>query len=177
MCGVALACGLSLPMAAPALAQAPMTDGWPIAAADGRPVVVLPTAEARFDARLDAGAFAAQTTETASRREHTVSFGGETFRAWTPLDGPGSRVAFDPARRAFVELLPSLRIELAPGVRLDGIAEALGATRIVRFEALGFAIVELPADLHPGDAVARLRQLPVPPGAAVRLRAPELKWR
>ena len=33
---------------------------------------------------------------------------------------------------------------------------ALGATGITVFESLGFAIVELPEELHPADAVARV---------------------
>ena len=45
------------------------------------------------------------------------------------------------------------------------------------FESVGFAIVDLPKDLHPADAVARVRRLPGEPDAAVRVRGPRIEWR
>ena len=110
-------------------------------------------------------------------RFHEVAFGGETFQAVTPLDGPYSRIVFDPSRRAFVQLLPSIRVESTGGAQLEAIARALGATDVTVFDRLGFAFLDLPANLHPAEAVARVRALPGSPGAAVRLRPPRLQWR
>ena len=119
----------------------------------------------------------AQSFETGSRRIHVVSLDGDSYRAATPLDGPRSRVVFDPARRAFAPLLPSIRVELDGDVRLDAVEAALAAVRMTVFESLGFAVVDLPADLHPAEAVQRVRALPGQPEAAVRLRRPGIEWK
>ena len=56
-------------------------------------------------------------------------------------------------------------------------AAELGATGITVFESLGFAFVELPEELHPADAVARVSGTLGPSVASVRLRGPPLEWR
>ena len=124
-----------------------------------------------------AGGLAVQSYETASRRLIAVSLEGETFRAAAPLAGPGSLLVFDPARRAFAELSPTIRVELGEGLDVDAAAAAVGATGVEVFESLGFAILTLPRGLHPADAVTVVRNLTGQPGAAVRLRAPRIQWR
>ncbi len=119
----------------------------------------------------------ARSSDTTPHRIHEVEVDGEVYRAATPLDGPRSRIVFDPARRAFESLLPSIRLELDGDVDADAVGEALGALRVTVFERLGFAILDLPGDLHPVDAVARVRRLPGRPEASVRLRSPPLEWR
>ena len=146
--------------------------------AEGRELVVLASREGSAGAfALPPGGFAAHSFETDFRRIHVVTFEGETFRAAAPLDGPRSWIVFDPDRRRFASLLPSIRIELKAGPRLDAVAAELGATGVTVFDALGFAIVDLPEDLHPADAVARVRDLPGHPDARVRLRGPRIEWR
>ena len=153
-------------------------QGFRVLAAEGRDLVVLPSYRGALDAgRPASGGFSTQTYETASQRIHVVSFEGDTFRAATPLDGPRSWIVFDPARRAFAPLLPSIRIELNGGVHLDAVAAEIGALRVTVFKSLGFAILDLPADLHPADATARVRNLPGQPYAEVRLRGPRIEWR
>ena len=174
---------MALAAALPAEAQEPMerpfaADGIRIVEAEGRDLVVLPSYAGSAGALEPAsGGFAAQSFEAASRRIHVVTFEGDTFRAATPLDGPRSWIVFDPVRRAFASLLPSIRIELDAGVQLDAVAAEVGATGMTVFGSLGFAIVDLPEDLHPADAVARVRELPGQPDAAVRLRGPRIEWR
>ncbi len=174
---------MALAAALPAQAQEPVdrplpADALPIVEAEGRDLVVLPSRGGPADT-LDtvSGGFAAQSFEAGSRRIHLVTFEGETFKAATPLDGPRSWITFDPERRAFASLLPSIRIELDMGMQVDAIASAIGATGVTVFETLGFAIVDLPKDLHPADAVARVRGLPGEPDAAVRVRGPRIEWR
>lgn len=178
----------------PAMAQrsaesAFATDGLEVVIADGRELVVLPSKGSVSDAGVSEavrstlgapaapGGFFASSVETATRRIYVVEFDGETYRAATPLDGSRSRIVFDPARRAFAPLLPSIRVELNSGVQLDAVSEALGATGVTVFESLGFAIVDLPAELHPAEAAARVRGLPGQPEATVRLRRPRIEWR
>lgn len=148
-----------------------------MASAGGRDVLVLATAPdaTRVDSAF--GQLAARSYDTASRRVHVVRFGGRAYRATTPLRGGGSRIVFDPRRRRFVALLPSLRVELAGGVPLQAIAETLGAVRVTRFESLDFAVVHLPEELHPAEALARLNRGFEPVSASLRLQAQPLKWR
>ena len=160
------------------LAQGLAAGGLRVTAAADREVIVLSSdADPSAAARPGLGGVTAQSYATASQRIHVVVFEGETFRAATPLDGPRSRIVFDPARRTFVPLLPSIRVALDDGVALDALAAALGATDVTVFESLGFAIVELPDALHPADAVAQVADLLGRPAASVRLRGPRIEWR
>ncbi len=170
-------CGIAMVLATAAQAQESMTDGLRMAAVDGREVLVLPDAIGNPLVPAQRAPIAVRTWETAERRYHAVEFDGETFTASTPLQGPRSRIVFDPARRTFSALLPSVRVELEQGVRAEAIAAVVDATRITVFEALGFAIVDLPPDLHPADAISRLQRLPGPPRATLRLSAPPIEWR
>lgn len=162
---------------AAANAQPPALQESRIAATQDRDVLVLAPAPDATLVDSAFGALAARTYDTSARRVHEVSVDGATYRASTPLEGSTARIAFDPARGSFVELLPSLRVELGAGASLQTVAEAVDAVRVTRFDSLGFAIVELPDDLHPADALARLTQLPGPPAATLRLRGPDLEWR
>lgn len=169
---------LTLLMSAPVAAQT-LTDGAArIAAAGGREVIALsPLSASQAVTPLDVAGFAAQSHETATQRIHVVSYQGETFRAATPLAGSGSRIVFDPMRRTFVPLLQSIRVELGGGAPIDAIATEVGAAGITVFESLGFAIMELPEDLHPADAVARVSSAFGAGVASVRLRGPRIEWR
>lgn len=187
--GVWLAGFVTLLTLLPSAAQDPGNRDDPagglfIVAAEGRDLVALPpygdassTAQPALQAPPAFGALTAASFQTSSQRIHVVSVGGDTYRAATPLDGPRSRIVFDPARRAFALLLPSIRIELNGDVRLDAVEAALGAVSTTVFESLGFVIVDLPADLHPAEAVERVRALPGQPDAAVRLRRPAIEWK
>ena len=97
---------------------------------------------------------------------------GGLSRAATPLEGPASRIAFDPSRRTFAPLLPSIRVELDNEAQLESITELVGATRAVFFEKLGFAIIDLPETLHPLQAISRLESVSGLSRATIRLRGP-----
>ncbi len=145
--------------------------------AEGRTVLVLPSAASSLTTSSEFGPISGRSFETSFQRVHVVSFDGETYRAATPLDGPASRVVFDPVRRRFVGLLPSVRVELDGTADLDAIAVSLDAVRVTAFEGLGFAIVELPGTLHPADALRTLASLDNPPAASLRTRGPPIRWR
>ena len=151
--------------------------------ADGRELIVLHprSSEANpgrpLTAATELPGFAAQSHEVDRQRVHVVELDGETYRAATPIDGPRSRIVFDPARRKFASLLPSIRVELDGVVNTDAVSAELDATRVTVFESLGFAILELPDDVHPVDAVRRVRNLSGGPTATVRLRAHRLEWK
>ena len=170
---------LVLGLAASTWAQELQAQGAWVAAAPDREVLVLPATEESpgLAPAPDARPLSVRTQVAGGLLVHTVAFGGETFRAVTPLDGPHSRIVFDPARRAFEQLLPSIRVESPSSAQLEAIARELGATDVTVFDGLGFAFVALPASLHPVEAVARVGAMPGSPSAAVRLRAPRLQWR
>ena len=173
---------LALATAIPAAAQEPTVrpveaDGLHVVAAEGRDLVVLSPRAGVGAVEGASGPFIAQSFEADSRRVHVVVFDGQTFTAATPLDGPRSWIVFDPEKRAFASLLPSIRVELEDGLQLDAIAAEVGATGVTVLRSLGFAVLDLPDDVHPADAVARVGELPGRPDAAVRLRGPRIEWR
>lgn len=129
------------------------------------------------NAPVDAGPVRTRTLETPTHRVHVVEFQGETFAALAPPADPAARIVFDPARRTFARLLPSIRVETSDAAQLDRIVTALGATGATFFEPLGFAIVKLPPALDPLDAAARVNALQGRPAATVRLPPPPVKWR
>ena len=151
--------------------------------ADGRELIVLHPRRSEANpgrpltAARELPGFAAQSHEVDRQRVHVVELDGETYRAATPIDGPRSRIVFDPARRKFASLLPSIRVELDGDVNTDAVSAELDATRVTVFESLGFAILELPDDVHPVDAVRRVRNLSGGPTATVRLRSHRLEWK
>ena len=160
----------------------PGAESFPVVVAEGRTFAVLGASDRTGSqpssalSEVPAGP-AARSFETTSQRIHVVEVDGEVYRAATPLDGPRSRIVFDPARRTFESLLPSIRLELGADVDVAAIGEAIGALRVTEFTRLGFAVLDLPADLHPADALAQVRRMPGRPEASARLRGPPLEWR
>ena len=169
-------CLIALFLCASTTAQESVTNSFVIGTVQNREVVVLPSATASTRLTTASGPILAQSIETNSTRIHTVTFEGETFRASTPMEGPTSRIVFDPAQRKFVALLPSIRVELDDFSRLDSIADSLGAVRATPFEILGFAFIDLPEALHPVEAIEILGSLPDVGEATLRLRGPRIHW-
>ena len=163
---------------APLAAQTLTGGGARIATAEGREIIALAVPPGSQAALPSASSgFEARSRETATQRIHTVTFEGRTLSAATPLEGPGSRIAFDPDRRTFAPLLPSIRVELGEDVRIDAVAAQVGATGVTVFESLGFAIVELPDVLHPAEAAEQVSIMYGEGIASVRLRRPRIEWR
>jgi len=187
--GPKLLIGMALAASLPAAAQnaSSIAAGEPrLVTAEARRLVTMPalptppaapTATLSGEPQETAAAVTVETFDTASHRVHVVSVAGKTYKAAAPLEGPRRWLAFDPARRAFAELLPSIRVELGSGVDPKAVAEAVDAVGIEVFDGLAFAIVKLPAHLHPVDAAARIEALPGQPEAALRLRRPRIQWR
>ena len=169
-------CLIGLILCGSAAAQVIITDNFAIGATLNREVIVLPSTAASAQIGAASGPMFARSVETSSARIHTVSFEGEAFRASTPLEGPASRIVFDPAQRRFAALLPSIRVELDDYSRLDAIAESLGAVDARAFERLGFAVIVLPEALHPAEAIERLAALEEGAEASLRLRGPRIRW-
>ena len=112
---------------------------------NGRELIVLASGD--YGATVDSagpGGFMARSFETAAYRIHVVTMDGTTFRAATPRSGPRSRLVFDPVRRRFASLLPSIRVEMNKPVDLDALSSAVNAIDVTVIDSLEFAIVHLP---------------------------------
>lgn len=168
---------LALAASLSAAAEESLTAEIRVAAPQGREVVVLPSAKSSGKARTAWGWIDGNSYETGSHRVHVVNFEGRTFRAATPLQGPASRIAFDPSRRKFARLLPSIRVEIENPQQVESAKRALGAGKADFFEKLGFAILHLPDDLHPVEAIERLSKVPGRPRGTIRLPRPPIQWR
>ena len=164
-------CLLALLLGTAAAAQEFTLDQPSVFISRGHDVVVMPSATVSMQTESEFGPIQGRSYVSDTGRIHVVTFDGETFRASTPMDGPSSRIVFDPAQRKFVQLLPSIRVELEDYARLDAIAGLIGATRATAFESLGFAIVD------PVEAIEMLNSLPERPRATLRIRAPDIQWR
>lgn len=173
---IGLGCHL-LAVALSGHAQEFLTSSAAIMGAPDHKVLVLPTAGDSLDVSIDSRALHVRHHESANRRMHVVVFEGETFSASTPIEGPWSRIAFDPSRRAFVQLLPSIRVETRDKTQLELIVRELGAINVTMFDSLALAVIDLPDDMHPAEAVARVQAMPGRPRATIRLRAPRVEWR
>lgn len=170
-------CAVTLAFSLPCASQEVRTGDFVLAATQGREVVVLPAGQASGTVRQERGTVYGYAFESGGRRVHVIEFEGEVFRAATPLEGPASRIAFDPSRRTFVPLLPSIRVEVESRDRLEAVAKQFGSANSVYFDRLGFGIIDLPADLHPLKAIERLNTVSGPARASIRLRRPPLEWR
>ena len=168
---------LALAACLSAAAEESLTAEIRVAATQGREVAVMPSGRSSGKARTASGWINGQSYETGSQRVHVVYFEGQTFRAATPLRGPSSRIAFDPSRRKFARLLPSIRVEIENPRQLESAKQALGASKADFFDKLGFAILHLPDDLHPVEAIARLSKVPGRPRGSIRLPRPPIRWR
>lgn len=151
--------------------------GFQVAVAQSREVIVLPSSTTSGHVQSDACLVTGDSYETDSLRVHVVHCAGATYRAATSMEGPYSRIAFDPSRRSFERLLPSIRVELSSEHQLESAKRALGAEKADFFGKLGFAIIYLPDTLHPLDAIAELGEGPGRYKATIRLSGPRIKWR
>lgn len=158
-------------------AQAAEPYGFQAVITQSREVIVLPSSAVSGYAQSQAGLVSGSSYETPSLRVHVVHCDGAIYRAATPLEGPYSRIAFDPMRRSFARLLPSIRVELSSERQLESAKSALGAEKADFFAKLGFAIIYLPDAVHPLDAIAELAEGPGRHKATIRLSGPRIKWR
>ena len=170
-------CLLAVTAGIPAGVQAAGPDGFQAVLAQSREVIVLPSSAVLGYAQSQAGLVTGSSYETRSLRVHVVHCAGGIYRAATPLQGPYSRIAFDPMRRSFARLLPSIRVELSSERQLESAKSALGAEKADFFGKLGFAIIYLPDAVHPLDAIAELAEGPGRHKATIRLSGPRIKWR
>lgn len=170
-------CLLAVAVGIPAEAQAAVPHGFQAVLAQSREVILLPSSTASGYVQSQACLVSGSSYDTRALRVHVVHCAGAIYRAATPLQGPYSRIAFDPLRRSFARVLPSIRVELSSERQLASAKSALGAEKADFFGKLGFAIIYLPEAVHPLDAIAKLAGGPGRHKATIRLSGPRIKWR
>ena len=140
-------------------------------------VLALHPSEASYQGESIHGHIQFEMRETASHRQHRVFLDGEEFMLEVPASAPPTHLAFDPRRREFTRLLPSIRLELTEHTDLGAVLDAVQAIGVTEFAPLGFALVDLPADLHPVDALIIIAELEGDYQANVRLPMPPIDLR
>lgn len=111
-----------------------------------------------------------ETAVEGSFRVHRAHFKGRIHTAYAPLDGPIQRYAFNKARGRFDEVTPNLLVRMTDYDELAAVIEAVGARRGKAYPALGWALLELPAQANPAEAAQRLLTHPLITSAEVQLR-------
>lgn len=84
---------------------------------------------------------------------------GVTRKLHVSLDAAPRYAAFDTERSRFELLSPSLRVELEDYGLLNEVIAACGGTGGKAYPMLGFAIVQLPQQVNPVDAVTAVMSL------------------
>ena len=85
---------------------------------------------------------------------------GITRTLYVALDASLRYVAFDPERNRFELLSPGLRVELEDYEMLDRVVDAVDGTGGKAYPTLGFAIVQLPREANPVDAIRTIEAMP-----------------
>ncbi len=142
-----------------------------------REVLALRTSVAGFEGTSAYGNIRVDVHYTGSHLQYLVTLDGEVFTRQVPRGAPRAHLAFDPKPRRFTRLLPSLRVDLIDDTDILALTEAVRATGVTPFAALGFAFVDLPEDLHPVDALAIIADLDGDYHANVRLPMPPIDLR
>jgi len=101
---------------------------------------------------------------------HRARYHGQTHTAYAQLEGPERHLAFNPQSRRFEEVSSSLLIRLASDSHLEAVIEASGAIGGKAYPALGWALLQLPAEVNPATVVQMLESRQLVEGARLILQ-------
>lgn len=101
---------------------------------------------------------------------YRVRHGGRTHTAYNPVGGPRRWLAFDPGQGRFNEVASSVRVRMTPRAKLSDLIDRTGALGGKAYPALGWALLRLPPNVNPADAVRRLASDPSVESAELVLR-------
>ena len=144
----------------------------PVASDEGR-VILMPGGSSAMQGTMVDGINVSVDVEGEFRVYRAV-YRGETHVAHVALEGPARHMAFDPAQARFREVLPSLLVELDDHSRLNEVVEAVGGISGKSYGQLGFAIVQLPESVNPGEAAQTLQGHAAVTDVQVQLSRPPL---
>ena len=140
---------------------------------DDRTVVVMPTlgSELRDISPLEGVKIEVSVDE--GLRTYRASYLGRTYTAYADVSGPSTRFAFDPGRRRFQILASTIRVELEDYDVLGQLVQERGAVAGKAYPQLGFALLELPPETDPAEAVEFLDADPRVRDASVQFEPAE----
>ena len=128
-------------------------------ATNDHPVVIAPRhATAPIEAEVDGVVLSVRVEN--GFRVYRATREGQTRTAHEALSGPTRYWAYNPQRHRFERLSPVVRVELDDYDLLPGIVQAVGGTDSKVFSLLGFAVVNLPAELNPHTALQSIVHMP-----------------
>ncbi len=97
---------------------------------------------------------------------------GKDHHVHVALDGPAPYLAFDVEEGRFRNILPSLRVEMNDYADFDAVVQQAGGNGGKVYEALGFALIQLPDDINPAEVAAELSTMPSVTRANIQLQGP-----
>ena len=132
---------------------------------DDRTVVMMPPAgsglSGELELSLDRGLSGASplagvdilVSLEGERLTYRAAYLGRTHTAYADLSGPPTRFAFDTGERRFRVVSPTILVELDDYDVLDQLVLERGALMARDYPQLGFALIELPVEADPAEAV------------------------
>lgn len=118
-------------------------------------VLVLPSSVAAVGRGHHAG-IAFDVSTSAGVRSYRATVGGRTAVTHTAVGGPATHLAFERSSGRFRKIASAIRVELDDYANLEERVREVGGLSGKAYPHLGFALIDLPGDVHPADAVNRL---------------------
>ncbi len=126
---------------------------------DDRTVVMMPAEDAgpagglEFSGASSLAGVAVRVSVEGDLRTYRAEYLGRTHTAYADMSGPPARFAFDTGERRFRAVSSTILVELDDYGVLDQLVLERGALSGKAYPQLGFALIELPAQADPAEAV------------------------
>ena len=112
-----------------------------------------PAGETRQSGVSSLAGVAVRVSVNGDLRTYRADFLGRTYTAYDDLSGPPTRFAFDTGERRFRIVSSTILVELDDYDVLGQLVLERGALAAKGYPQLGFALIELPAEADPAEAV------------------------
>ena len=120
---------------------------------DDRTVVMMPMQSPGLSGASSLAGVDIRISMDEQLRTYRASYLGRTYTAYADVSGPPTRFAFDTGDRRFRIVSPTILVELDDYDVLGQLVLERGALTARAYPHLGFALIELPVEADPGEAV------------------------
>ena len=120
---------------------------------DDRTVVMMPMESPELSGASSLAGVDIRISMNEQLRTYRASYLGRTYTAYADVSGPPTRFAFDTGDRRFRIVSPTILVELDDYDVLGQLVLERGALTARAYPHLGFALIELPVEADPGEAV------------------------
>ena len=120
---------------------------------DDRTVVMMPMESPGLSGASSLAGVDIRISMDEQLRTYRASYLGRTYTAYADVSGPPTRFAFDTGERRFRIVSPTILVELDDYDVLGQLVLERGALTARAYPHLGFALIELPVEADPGEAV------------------------